>query len=111
MRVMARLYTVVHVAEIERHLGEEDTKLVVTDMKGNPIRDMPATRGMFGFVYFLAQKFSTDHCRISLNQHCYTLSCVWKLLVASCFEILRPKIERRDLLSVLPDNTTLSGMG
>ena len=55
------LYTVVHVvAEIERQLGEEDTKLVVTDIKGNPIRDMPATRGMFGFVYILAQNFSVD---------------------------------------------------
>ena len=55
------LYTVVHVvAEIERQLGEEDTKLVVTDIKGNPIRDMPATRGMFGFVYILAENFSAD---------------------------------------------------
>ena len=55
------LYTVVHVvAEIERQLGEEDTKLVVTDIKGNPIRDMPATRGMFGFVYILTENFSAD---------------------------------------------------
>ena len=40
------LYTVVHVvAEIERQLSEEDAKLVITDIKGNPIRDMPTTRG------------------------------------------------------------------
>ena len=39
-------YTVLHVvAEIERQLSEEDAKLVVTDIKGNPIRDMPSTRG------------------------------------------------------------------
>ena len=38
-------YTVLHVvAEIERQLSE-DAKLVVTDIKGNPIRDMPSTRG------------------------------------------------------------------
>ena len=50
------LYTVLHVvAEIERQLGEEDTKLVITDIKGNPIRDMPGTRGMFGFVIIRAQ--------------------------------------------------------
>ena len=38
-------YTVLHVGEIERQLNEEDTKLVVTDIKGKPIRDMPSTRG------------------------------------------------------------------
>ena len=45
------LYTVVHViTEIERQLGGGDTKLVATDIKGNRIRDIPATRGML--VYF-----------------------------------------------------------
>lgn len=54
LQEMHGLYTVLHVvSEIERQLGEEDTKLVVTDIKGNPIRNMPATRGMFGFVYIL----------------------------------------------------------
>ena len=34
-------YTVLHVVgEIERQLKEEDTRLVVTDIKGKPIRDM-----------------------------------------------------------------------
>lgn len=45
------LYKVVHVVtEIERQLGGGDTKLVATDIKGNRIRDIPATRGML--VYF-----------------------------------------------------------
>ena len=47
-------------AEIERQLGEEDTKLVITDIKGNPIRDMPGTRGMFGFVIIRAQRSDAD---------------------------------------------------
>ena len=39
-------YTVLHVVgEIERQLNEEDTRLVVTDIKGKPIRDMASTRG------------------------------------------------------------------
>ena len=33
------------VGETERQLNEEDTRLVVTDIKGKPIRDMPSTRG------------------------------------------------------------------
>lgn len=38
-------YTVYHVAEqVEHQLGEE-AKLVITDIKGNPIRDMSTTRG------------------------------------------------------------------
>ena len=39
-------YTVLHVVgEIERQLNEKDTRLVVTDIKGKPIRDMASTRG------------------------------------------------------------------
>lgn len=46
LQEMHGLYTVVHVvAEVERQLSEENAKLVITDIKGNPIRDMPSTRG------------------------------------------------------------------
>ena len=39
-------YTVLHVVgETERQLNEEDTRLVVTNIKGRQIRDMPSTRG------------------------------------------------------------------
>ena len=56
------LNTVVHiVAEIERQLSEEDAKLVITDIKGNPIRDMPTTRGkMFCYVYSLAESYWSE---------------------------------------------------
>ena len=40
------LYTVQHVvAEVEHQLAEENARLVITDIKGNPIRDMVTTRG------------------------------------------------------------------
>ena len=40
------LYTVQQVvAEVENQLVEENARLVITDIKGNPIRDMAATRG------------------------------------------------------------------
>ena len=39
------LYTVQHVAEVEHQLAEENARLVITDIKGNPIRDMATTRG------------------------------------------------------------------